>query len=81
MFKLIVLKEIRYRNFDKISTIKRYNNTKNKNGMLYVNDIITVDTKEEADYLCGNNDLKLTVCGIVVEPTTAKKTTKKKGDK
>ena len=81
MFKLMVLKEIRYRNFDKISTIKRYDNTKNKDGMLYVNDIITVDTKEESDYLCGDNDLKLVACRLVVEPTTTKKTTKKKGDK
>lgn len=87
MFELKVLKEIRYRNFDKISTIKRHDKNKNEKGMLYVNDIITVETNDEVKYLCGENELKFVACEIVVkEPTTTsttkeKKTTKKKGDK
>lgn len=87
MFELKVLKEIKYRNFDKIKSIKRHKKELNEYGKLYVNDIITVETDDEVRYLCGENQLKLVVCEIVVkEPTTTsttkeKKTTKKKGDK
>ena len=87
MFELKVVKEIKYRNFDKLISIKRANKDKNMQGDLYVGDIITVKTEDEAKYLCGENKLNFVACEIVVkEPTTTsttkeKKTTKKKGDK
>ena len=91
MFELKVLKETKYRNFDKIKSIKRYNKELNEHGKLYVNDIITVETDDEVRYLCGENQLKLVVCEIIAGETTStpkettkqkeKKTTKKKGDK
>lgn len=87
MFELKVVKEIKYRNFDKLISIKRANKDKNTQGDLYVGDIITVKTEDEVRYLCGENKLNFVACEIVVkEPTTTsttkeKKTTKKKGDK
>ena len=87
MFELKVVKEIKYRNFDNLISIKRANKDKNTQGDLYVGDIITVKTEDEAKYLRGENKLNFVACEIVVkEPTTTsttkeKKTTKKKGDK
>ena len=85
MFELKVLKEIRYRNFDKIKSIKRHNKELNEQGKLYINDIITVETDDEVRYLCGENNLKLVACELIASETSTKpkekKTTKKKGDK
>lgn len=85
MFELKVLKEFKYRNFNKLKAVKRYNKHLNEQGMLYVNDIITVETDDEVRYLCGENQLKLVACELITSETSTKpkekKTTKKKGDK
>lgn len=86
MFELKVIREIKYRNFNNIKSIKRANKSQNEEGILYVGDILTVETDEEMRYLCGENQLKFVACEVIVKepeptPTTTKKTTKKKGDK
>lgn len=85
MFELKVLKEIKYRNFDKIKSIKRHSKELNEQGKLYIDDIITVETDDEVRYLCGENKLNLVACELIASETPTKpkekKITKKKGDK
>lgn len=85
MFKLKVVRNFKYRNFDKLKDVERYDKYQNQQGELYINDIITVETDDEVKYLCGENNLNFVACELIASETPTKpkekKTTKKKGDK
>lgn len=67
MYELEVMETVTYSKFDDIVKIKRKKHE--KKGKLFEGDIVTVKTKEEADYLCGNNPKNVIACKIISEPT------------
>ena len=70
MYELEVIETVTYSKFDDIVKIKR--KKLEEKGKLFVGDIVTVKTKEEADYLCGSNPKNVVACKIISEPTIEK---------
>lgn len=70
MYELEVIQTVTYSKFNDIVKIKR--KKLEEKGKLFVGDIVTVKTKAEADYLCGDNPKKVIACKIISEPTIEK---------
>ena len=66
MYKLEVIENVAYSNFDNI--VKMHRKKVEEKGKIFVGDIITVKTKEEADYLCGDNPKNIVACKIISSP-------------
>ena len=67
MYELEVVEGIRYSKFNDILKIKR--KKFDEKGKLFVGDIITIKTKDEVDYLCGDNPKHIVACQIISSPT------------
>lgn len=70
MYNLEVIETVTYSNFDNIVKIQR--KKVDEKGKIFVGDIITVKTKEEVDYLCGDNPKNIVACKIISNPTIEK---------
>lgn len=64
MVKAKVIEKFNLKDFGSLNNLKRADNSKNKEGSLYLNDTFECDEKM-ADYLTGNNPLNKKVIEII----------------